>query len=86
MSEKLIIRRETRELKILTRPLIREKRFCAGCRFEVRWLAPEEAMILAGISQREVFRLVENSHLHFAENGDGFVIVCADSLTANTKK
>jgi hypothetical protein len=86
MPDKLIVRKETHELKILTRPLVREKRFCSECLAEVRWVIPEEAMLLAGISQREVFRLVETRDLHFAENPNGFVIVCADSLNANMKK
>lgn len=68
------------ELKILTHPRIAEKAVCSECQSEVRWLMPEEAMILAGISLREIFRLVETGKLHFAENPDGFLIVCAASL------
>jgi hypothetical protein len=86
MTEKLTISRETHELKILIHPRIAENAFCIECQSEVRWLIPEEAMILAGISLRKVFRLVEMRKLHFAENVDGFLIICNESLAAIERK
>lgn len=82
MSEKLIVRKETHELKVLTRPQVKEKRFCPLCRREVRWLVPEEAMLLAKKSLREIFRLVEAGEFHFIESEEGFLLVCAESLAA----
>ena len=86
MSDKLIVRKETHELKILTRPQVKEKRFCDCCGREVRWLVPEEAMLLTKTSLREVFRLVETGEFHFAESAEGFLLVCAESLTARWQK
>jgi hypothetical protein len=80
MTDRLIVRRETHELKILTRPRVKEKRFCDRCSAEVRWLVPEEAMLLAKTSLREIFRLVEAGDYHFAESREGFLLLCAQSL------
>ncbi len=85
MTKKLSVRKEKRELTILRRPRIAEKRFCAFCSAEVRWLVPEEAMVLAGISLREIFRLVEKQKIHFVENANGFLLVCAKSLAEKTE-
>lgn len=86
MPEKWIVKRETRELKILTRPRINGERFCPFCERGVRWLAPEEAMILAQKTLREIFRALEAGELHCVENEDGFVLVCAESLAAGQPK
>lgn len=82
MTDKLIVKREKRELEILARPRIKEKMFCDWCLREVRWLVPEEAMLLAKSSLREVFRLIESGEIHFVENEEGFLLVCAESLAA----
>jgi hypothetical protein len=86
MSSKLIVTRETHRLNILRRPRIREKAYCEICRLEVRWLVPDEAMLMANTSAREIFRLVETGECHFFENSDGYLIICADSLTAAGKR
>ena len=85
MTDKLIVKKETHELKILTHPRVKEKRFCDLCQAEVRWLIPEEAMLLAKTSLREIFRLVETGEFHFVESVEGFLLVCAESLAAQIK-
>lgn len=85
MSQKMVFRKETRELTIIARPRVREKRFCAACRAEVRWLVPEEAMLLAKTNLREIFRLVELREIHFVESREGFLHVCAESLANRGK-
>lgn len=82
MKDKLIVKRETHEMEILSRPRVREKRFCDGCDRPVRWLVPEEAMLLAKTSLREIFRLIESGEIHFIESKKGFLLVCAESLAA----
>lgn len=86
MSDKLIVKKETRELDILIRPRIKEKRFCENCLREVRWLLPEEAMLLAKTNLREIFRLIEDGEIHFIESAEGFLLVCAESFAANEKR
>jgi hypothetical protein len=86
MSSKIIVRKETHEINILTRPAVPEKRFCVCCQREVRWLMPEEAMLLANASLREIFRLIESSEIHFVESAEGFLLVCAASLATKKSK
>lgn len=86
MTRRFYIRKETHEFSILTRPRLSGKKFCDDCRAEVRWLFPEEAMLLAQVSLREIFRLVESRKIHFVENSEGFLLVCAESLTTKKTK
>ena len=41
--------------------------FCPHCQTTVRLLTPEIMAALAGISEREVFRLIESGQIHFVE-------------------
>lgn len=59
---------------------MKESMFCVECDLSVRWVWPEEAMALRRTSLREIFRMIEAGHLHFAETADGFLLVCAESL------
>jgi hypothetical protein len=43
-------------------------------------------MILAEISLRNVFRLIENGNFHFLESAEGFLPVCAESLAKKMRK
>lgn len=82
MTRRFFIKKETHEFNVLTRPRLSGKKFCEGCRQESSWLFPEEAMLLAQISLREIFRLVELREIHFVENPEGFLLVCAKSLAS----
>ena len=84
MTSKIIIRKETHEINILRQPRLSEKRFCADCQAEVRWLVPEEAMLLAKTNLREIFRLIEAGEFHFIESAEGFLLVCAESFAARS--
>jgi hypothetical protein len=83
MRTKITLRRETHEIKIVRRPGIHKLEFCPDCRRNVRWLLPEEAMIIMQRGLREIFRLVESGRYHFIESTDGFLLICADSLSAD---
>jgi hypothetical protein len=41
-------------------------------------VTPKTAAVLTGISEREVFRLIEGNEVHFIENAR--VLVCMESL------
>jgi len=43
-------------------------------------------MILAEISLRNVFRLIENGNFHLLESAEGFLPVCAESLAKKMRK
>ena len=86
MAKTLIARKETHELVIFSSRRIKEKSFCAACQTQVPWLVPEEAMLLEKTSLREIFRRVETNEIHFAENAQGFLLVCAKSLLTRKEK
>lgn len=41
--------------------------FCPRCQATIRLLTPEVMALLAAISEREVFRLIESEQIHFIE-------------------
>jgi len=52
--------------------------FCEKCNRRVEMLPGETAAALSGLSEREIFRLIENGELHFIEAER--VFVCRNSL------
>lgn len=52
--------------------------FCSECKTMTVMATPKTAGVLAEISEREVFRLIEGKEIHFVENDR--VLVCVDSL------
>lgn len=66
----LVIRRPGRSLTA----------WCTECCSLVNMIAPEEAMAVAGVSSREIYRWVEAGRVHFLETSEGFLLICLDSL------
>ena len=52
--------------------------YCSGCKKMTEMATPKTAGVLAEISEREVFRLIESKEIHFIENAR--VLVCVASL------
>ena len=52
--------------------------YCSGCKKMTEMATPKTAGVLADISEREVFRLIEGKEIHFIENVR--VLVCVASL------
>jgi hypothetical protein len=44
-------------------------------------VTPDEAVVLAGISARAIYRRIETGKAHYTESGDGFLLVCLESLS-----
>lgn len=53
---------------------------CPQCRASVRMLPANEAAIIARMSAREIYRLVEEESLHFIEDENGLLYICSESL------
>ena len=53
---------------------------CSGCRRLMRMIAADEAALIAKLSARDLYRLVEAGRLHFSENANGLLFVCYESL------
>lgn len=52
--------------------------YCSECKKMTRIVTPKTAAVLTGISEREVFRLIEITAVHFIENDR--ILVCIESL------
>ena len=52
--------------------------YCSECKTMTQMATPKTAGVIAGISEREVFRLIEGKEVHFIENAR--VLVCVESL------
>jgi len=52
--------------------------YCSGCKTMTEMATPKTAGVLTGISEREVFRLIEAKEIHFHENDR--VLVCVASV------
>ena len=52
--------------------------YCSECKKMTEMATPKTAGVLAEISEREVFRLIEAKEIHFIENAR--VLVCIKSL------
>ena len=52
--------------------------YCSECKTMTQMATPKTAGVIAGISEREVFRLIEGKEVHFIENAR--ILVCIESL------
>ena len=55
-------------------------RFCAACGANVRYLPVSRAAGVLRISERQVYRLIENGQIHSTETETGALLVCRNSL------
>lgn len=78
MKQKTEITFEVEETIVLRQGGNKLKTFCPQCRELVELTTPQIAAALVGLSEREIFRLIENGRLHFVENER--VFVCWNSL------
>ena len=52
--------------------------YCSECKKMTEMATPKSAGVIAAISEREVFRLIEGKEIHFLENAR--ILVCIESL------
>lgn len=69
-SETLTVRR-TREIVA---------RWCRDCGREVRMSPPEDAARITGVTARKIYSGIESGNIHFAELGEGMLLVCLRSM------
>ena len=75
---------ETHEVLVLRRAaLVTLPQPCASCVEAGVMLTPQEAARRAGVSQRTIYRWVEDGLVHFAETTDGSLFVCLAPLDAD---
>lgn len=61
-------------------------KFCSKCGKEGIFITTEQAVFHFGLSAREIFRLAEAGLIHFYENENGLMFVCANSMANRRKK
>ncbi len=71
---------ETHEVLIIRRRSGVQTRLCTACTDGVGMLTPVEAAHRAGVTQRAIYRWVEEGLVHFAETSDGQLFVCLAPL------
>jgi hypothetical protein len=54
--------------------------YCRTCGKQTRMVAANEAAIVARVTAREIYRLVEAGRLHFTEDQSGLLYVCLESI------
>jgi hypothetical protein len=54
--------------------------YCPQCQRQMRMVAADDAALVAHCSAREIYRLVENGGLHYAEDPRGLLYICRLSL------
>src|SRR5688500_11050797 len=53
---------------------------CPVCRSEVRMIPANEAALIAKVTARDIYELVNSGQLHFTEDSHGLLYICSESL------
>jgi hypothetical protein len=53
---------------------------CEQCDAAVQLVSLEEAVAIAGVSARAIYRMAEDGLIHFRESAEGLLLVCLNSL------
>lgn len=86
MGKRTEVTIETREVWVIHQPCPpatnhpSARAHCQLCAAWVEWLTPDEAVTVTGLSQRQLFRLIENAQVHFRETAAGGILLCRPSL------
>jgi hypothetical protein len=59
--------------------------WCEVCGATVAMVTPERAAEILMTNPRAIYRQVERGELHFVEAGGGEVLICSESLRADTE-
>jgi hypothetical protein len=86
-EKKTLITRQRFERTVIRQHKSRgEDLSCAACGKESEMLPIEQSGLACGIGVRDVFRLLENGQVHFAETPSGLIFICVASLQAEIQK
>ena len=76
---------ETHEVKVVRFQSQPALALCERCRDIVMALTPEQTAVLLGLTQDEVFRLVDGKRVHLANPERGDVVICGNSFTEDNE-
>lgn len=57
------------------------QQWCARCGERVKFITPDEAAYIAGLSVRIIYAQAEAGRLHFIETAEGALRVCVNSIS-----
>jgi hypothetical protein len=75
---------ETERLLVISRSQRMVEYWCCHCDANVKIVGVEEAALIAGASERTIFRWAETAEIHFIETEAGKAMFCVDSLLRQT--
>ncbi len=81
MTKRTVVNFETREFLLIHRVNDEVRSLCIDCNAETDWLTAEQTVVVTGLSARALFRQVEKGTLHHKESPEGFLFICAQSLS-----
>jgi hypothetical protein len=58
---------------------------CLRCKKLAQWAVLEQTAILTGMGAHEVYHLLNARKIHFVETGEGFLLICLDSIGKNNR-
>jgi hypothetical protein len=71
---------ETERILIIKRRYQAVEAWCDECNEAVVMIRPDQAAAVSGRSLRAIFSDIERAALHFAEQPEGMVLICLNSL------
>ena len=71
---------ETHRVVTIRRGSRRRVAWCDQCGKQAQMATASEVAILAGVSERAIFQLVEARELHFIETPEGLLLLCFNSV------
>ena len=71
---------ETERVLVIRRRYQAIETWCDLCAEKVVMIRPDQAAAVSGQSLRAIFGAIEQARLHFAEQSDGLLLICLNSL------
>ena len=71
---------ETHRVVLVVDPAAIQTAWCGLCASMTKWVTPDCAAAMIGVSSRTIYRWVESQRLHFIETPAGLLLICLDSL------
>lgn len=84
MNQRAEIVFEKEETILLRQSAATRNDFCPICQAATVMATPEALTLMFGVTEREIFRLIESGEIHFYEGPK--IYVCLNSLAAKTKE
>ena len=75
------VKRETRQSVLILRTDKSMTGFCPICKENALFVQPSYLARFFGLSERRIFRSIENGDVHFNEDDAGQMLICLNSLS-----